>query len=161
MLKSKYSSDKYENVNLANLKILSTTRHSAISEQRLVDNDSVIQEIQLSNCATTDTSTWDSSPPALQMIENEPTAVNNEDVRESEITVEQQITVIMSIQYAQFSDISGAVECFLKEYQEKHNSNIPTLQLSAEPICSHCASTEVTHAEHIAQLSNWRKSLMG
>ena len=154
MLKSNETSDDYRNVYFSNLKILSTTRHDSITDGRLEAIDSVFRDIAKSN-------TDQAHPCLTEMTPNISTSHNTQDAEVSyscednpEVSPQQlhrDIPILLTIQYTNSDTLIGAVEGFLRENEET---------VDHIHACQHCASTEVKHLGQIAEISQWRRSLM-
>jgi hypothetical protein len=150
MLKSQKTADSYKNVYLSNLKLISTTRHCAITDKRLWTIDSVLRDIEAEQvpeegvlCEDKPTETSVDSPEPEPTVPDAP--------RETYPTV----PILMSVQYQNEESLTSAVEGFLRDYRD---SNGGTLEKVVT--CEHCASTEVQHSGQIAEISHWRTSLM-
>lgn len=154
MLKSKRVGDHYHNVNLSNLKILSTTRNtcSGVSERYLQHIDETIRDIEALN--------WEGEKEVDKKVEEEiipeTTGWIQEVTPEKPSTKpEKEIPILLSIQYNNYHDVIGAVEGFIKESHHTYQPGIiPT------NTCSMCACVEIVHSEKLAQLSAWRKNVM-
>lgn len=84
-----------------------------------------------------------------------PVAVSEPFVEEEQTNNEEEIPIIMSIQYNNYQDVIGAVEGFLKQsHRSYHPDFVP------ESACRVCSTVEITHADKLAQLSAWRKNFM-
>ena len=154
MLKSKKAGDQYRNVNLSNLKLLSTTRNrcTGISDRQLRYIDDTIRDIEALNCGD------EKDPePEVQVVDEltEPVAENEPFVEEEQMDSQEEIPIVMSIQYNNYQDVMGAVEGFLKQsHRSYHPDYVP------ESACKICSTVEITHADKLAQLSAWRKNFM-
>lgn len=153
MLKSKRIADNYENVYLSNLKILSTTRHTSVTDITLHAIDAVLQDIESQKVVP--------PPPEVvcATVEEQPQQPLAEcDHAEDEplsTPPPPPIPILMAIQYHDIDHLTGAVEGFLRDYRDVDGKTIESTQT-----CKHCLSTEVQHSEHIAEISHWRKTLM-
>lgn len=159
MLKSSLSGDRYDNVTLSNLKILSSTRYHA--SNKCIDLnyiDSVIRDIKLNDCDIIEKN--QNEIEKVEVIDTSiPDVIEIENINpiENEIK-EPSIPFIMSIQYSDYMDINNVIESFLRDnYNENMDENINII--SNEP-CGHCNSIEILHSNKLSQISSWRKSLM-
>lgn len=154
MLKSKKVGDQYRNVNLSNLKLLSTTRNTCtgISDRQLRYIDDTLRDIEALNCGDEK----DPEPEPQAVDESiEPVVDNVPFVKEEKANTQEEIPILMSIQYNNYQDVVGAVEGFLKQSQQTYHPDFVS-----ESVCKICSTVEVTHADKLAQLSAWRKNFM-
>lgn len=155
MLKSKATGDSRRNTNLQNLKLLSTSRYSAITDHRLENIDEVLREIEAETCDCTQIVT---PVPDISALQDPVQDVSSQDTDECNTTTEDtgtEIPVLMTIQYSNALDIIGAVEGYLNSNRQLYEQ-----QGTHMIVCPQCESTEVKHAEQIAEISRWRKSFM-
>ncbi|KAJ1422988.1 hypothetical protein B484DRAFT_452081 [Ochromonadaceae sp. CCMP2298] len=158
MLRSSLARDDYLNVNLSNLKLLSTTRHEAKIEKRLRDIDEVLRDIEGSGLDNAIARIEESEEQQQeQPIEPAPSNVGQRKPNPP-ASGENTVPILLSIQHNNFRDIVGAVETFLTDYTSIHS--VTDMGSSEECSCHHCSSTEIKHAEKLADISTWRKSLM-
>ncbi len=150
MLKSHKTADSYKNVYLSNLKLISTTRHSAITDKSLWTIDTVLRDIEAENVSEQEVPREDERvETAVNTSEPEPTVP---DTPREKYPV---VPILMSVQYQNEESLTSAVEGFLGDYR---GTNGETLEKVVT--CEHCASTEVQHSGQIAEISHWRTSLM-
>jgi hypothetical protein len=175
MLKSSHAADSYLNVNLSNLKLLSTTRHDAKIEKRLLDIDEVLRDIEGNGLDNAIAGIEESEEQKEQPVEP-PTNLNVGKRKPNPPASGEGVPILLSIQHNNFHEIVGAVETFLMDYKIVHtdvpgingiqsihgldsvDSSLPVCQRDCS--CAHCSSLEIKHAEQIADISTWRKSLM-
>lgn len=172
MLRSATAADTYQNVNLSNLKALTTTRHAQDLNDKIVKIDSVIREITLVS-STRQTKLGDEVPcPVVPdnvkdevcECQPEPEADDRIGKHNEESTNDHKICkpVLFTIQYSDIRDIQSAVESFLtsfaeREQNEPDSNNQPHAQGNS---CEHCSSTEIKQSTQIAEISMWRKTIM-
>mmetsp|Transcript_1511 Transcript_1511/g.2495 ORF Transcript_1511/g.2495 Transcript_1511/m.2495 type:complete len:178 (-) Transcript_1511:2802-3335(-) len=166
MLKSQEVGDDYKNVNLSNLKILSTTKNTAKSAHTLEKIDAALRDIEAvvvdENFAEGDHT---ADKDAYYTNSEEDIIRIGQRMKLTPRTESEKIPIILSIQHENLHDIVGAVETFLHTYQQSHRSEATYSATrfkedTTHRHCKHCDSTEIRHAEQIAHMSKWRKSLM-
>jgi hypothetical protein len=156
MLKSKSSKDHYGNVNLSNLKILSTSRSAVIQSDALYNVDAAIREIESAQCDLDNFIPIETIPG--RPSDNESTVADTKNETPVEVLPsEPKVPVLLSIQYTDINDATVAIESFLTDYHEKLNK---LEEQNAFSSCSHCESTEIAHSDKIALINTWRKSTM-
>lgn len=162
MLKSKSTGDSRGNASLSNLKLLSTSRYSAITDNRLENIDEVLREIE------GERHDFPNGTIPEAVIEQESTKIGEMECAEREHLQEEsddcntttevstdEIPVLMAIHYSNVQDIIGAVEGYLNNNRQLYGQRGSNMI-----VCEQCESTEVKHAEQIAEISKWRKSFM-
>lgn len=156
MLKSNRTGDSRSNTNLRNLKLLSSSRHGSITDSRMEFIDDVLREIDAEHVESTEDKNIE-VPFSKEIDVSDQIVVNdaNDDCNTTTETIQNELPVLMAIQYNNISDIIGAVEGFLNS-----NRQIYEDQGTNMIVCPQCESTEMKHSEQIAEISKWRKSFM-
>ncbi len=154
MLKSDKIGDHYRNVNLSNLKLLSTTRNTcaSLADRHLRYIDETIRDIEALNCGD---DTVSEEVETFEEVVEQPKELKEKEYCDTPSSNVPEIPILLSIQYNNYQDVVGAVEGFLKDRQQAYHPGFVPMNA-----CRVCQTVEMTHAEKLAELSVWRTTVM-